>query len=164
MKTKTLRRKTVGKKGCFLALIIAALFLIATPPLAAQQGQEGYGGQQGEKGYGGQRQQQQHQQSQQEEYQYQDPAQQQQPADFNQETLQKFAEARSAVDEIRDEYTNELSDIDDAKKARELQNKYTQKMIDAIEDEDLSVKKYNDVSRATQSSPELQKKVENLSN
>ena len=144
-----------------MALIIAACFLIVAPPLAAQQGQQGYGGQQGEKSYGGQQQQQQYQQR---EYQYQDPAQQQQqPADFNQETLQKFAEARTAVDEIRDEYTNELSDIDDASKARELQNKYTQKMIDAIEDEDLSVKKYNNVSRAMQDSPELQRKVENLS-
>src|SRR6056297_2296266 len=156
MKAKTLQRKTVGRKGCFLALIIAACFLIAAPPLAAQQG---YGGQQGQQGYGGEQQQQQYQQR-----EYQDPAQQQQPADFREKNLQKFAEANTAVDEIREEYSNALSDIDDTEKARELQDRYTQKMIDAIEDEGLSVQKYNEINRAMQNNPELQRKMENLSN
>ena len=159
MKTKTLQKKTVGRKGCFLALIIAACFLIAAPPLAAQQGQQGYGDQQGEKGYGGQQgEQQQYQQR-----QYQDPAQQQ-PANFSEENLQKYAEARETVNDIRNEYSNALSDVEDPKKAQKLQNKYTQKMIDAIEGEDLSVSKYNDIGRAIQDDPKLQKKVENLSN
>ena len=152
MKTKTLRRKTVGRKGCFLALIIAACFMVAAPPLAAQQGQQGYGEQQQQEQY------------QQREYQHQDPAQQQQPANFSEEDLQKFAGAKTTVDEIRDKYSNALEGVDDPSKARELQNKYTQKMIDAIEGEDLSVEKYNKITRAIQDSPELQRKVDNLGN
>jgi len=154
MKAKTLQRNGVGRKsvvwGVIIAIIAAGCLVIA-PPLAAQQGEQGYGGQQG--------QQQQYQQR-----QYQDPAQQQQPANFSEENLQKYAEARETVNDIRNDYSNALSDVEDPQKAQELQNKYTQKMIAAIEDEDLSVSKYNDIGRAVEHNPKLQKKVDNLSN
>jgi len=145
--------KTLTWKAALTGLIIGACFLIAVPPLCAQQGQQGQQGQKGQQGQQGQQQ-----------YQYQDPQQQQQPADFNQENLQKFAEAQTEVSEIRGEYSDALSNVEDAEKARELQDKYTQKMIDAIEEKDLSVSKYNDISRAIQDNPGLQEKVENLSN
>ncbi|HMA85495.1 MAG TPA: DUF4168 domain-containing protein [Desulfosalsimonadaceae bacterium] len=98
----------------------------------------------------------------QQQYQYPDPQQQQQPADFNQENLQKFAEAQTDVSEIRGEYSDALSDVEDANKARELQEKYTQKMIDAIEENNLSVSKYNEISRAVQDNPSLKEKVDDI--
>ena len=140
MMVRTLKRKTTDWKGFFLGLIIAACFLIAVPPLAAQQGQQGYGGQQqqGQQGY----------------------QQQQQPTDFDDSELKVYAKAKNDVDDIRSEYSDALRGVEEADKARELQNKYTEKMIDAIEEKDLSVKKYNQISQAMQNSPELREKIE----
>ncbi len=151
MNAKTLLKKTTAWKTVCTGLIIAACFLIAAPPLAAQQSQ------QGQQGYGGE------QQQQQQEYQYQEPAQKS-ASDFKEDTLQKFAEAKTDVDDIRGEYSEALRGVEDAEKARELQDTYTEKMIDAIEGKDLSVSKYNEVSQAMQNSPELQEKVNSMMN
>ncbi|MFP4532561.1 MAG: DUF4168 domain-containing protein [Desulfobacterales bacterium] len=153
MNAKTLLKKTTAWKTVCTGLIIAACFLIAAPPLAAQQSQ------QGQQGYGGEQEQQ--QQQQQQEYQYEEP-EQKSASDFEEDTLQKFAEAKTDVDDIRGEYSEELRGVEDADKARELQDKYTEKMIDAIEGKDLSVNKYNEVSQAMQNSPELQEKVNSM--
>lgn len=156
MNAKTLLKKTTAWKTVCTGLIIAACFLIAAPPLAAQQGQQGYGGEQGQQGYGGEQQQQQQQ-----EYQYEEPAQKS-ASDFEEDTLQKFAEAKNDVDDIRGEYSEALKGVEDANKARELQDEYTQKMIDAIEEKDLSVNKYNEISQAMQGNSELQEKVDSF--
>jgi len=66
------------------------------------------------------------------------------------------------VSEIRGEYSDALSDVEDANKARELQEKYTQKMIDAIEENNLSASKYNEISRAVQDNPSLKEKVDDI--
>lgn len=141
MSEKVQKSKTVAWKLSFGAFIMAACFLIAVPSINAQQGQQG---------------------QQQQEYQYEEPSQQ--AADFSDQELKKFAAAQTDVDDIRGEYSDALGNVEDPDKAQELQNKYTRKMINAIEDKGLSVEDYNNISRAIQGNPELQKKVESMGN
>ncbi|MGM0454111.1 MAG: DUF4168 domain-containing protein [Thermodesulfobacteriota bacterium] len=166
LNAKTLRRKATNWK--FLALLVIAFSLVAAPPVAAQdydqQGQgQGYEGQQGQQQEGQQGQQQKGQQQQQE-YEYQEPSQQQEAKDFDEKNLEKFAEAKGELDEIRGEYSKELEGVDDAEQAQKLQEKYGNQMIESIKEKDLTVKKYNEISKAMQADPELQKKIEKLAN
>lgn len=152
-----------------LALIFAVCFVLAVPPLAAQDsGQQGYKGQQGQQDYKGQQGQkdykgQQGQQGQkgQQEYDYQEPSQQQ-SKNFSEGELEKFAAAKVELDDIRSEYSKELENVSEADQARKLQDKYGQQMIESIRDEGLSVEKYNKISQAMQTDAELRKKIENL--
>ncbi|MFO7752590.1 MAG: DUF4168 domain-containing protein [Desulfobacteraceae bacterium] len=119
-----------------LALIIAICFMISVPPLSAQQDDE-----QG----------------------YDDQQQQEQTKDFSDQDLEKFASAKGKLDGIRDEYSAELEQVNDAEEAQKLQNKYGQKMIEEIRAEDMTVEKYNEISQAMQSDPELQEKIQQIS-
>lgn len=159
MKAKTVLRKTTTVK--FFIMIIAACFLFAVPQLSAQSyGTDGgQGGQ--DQGYGGQQGQQQEQQGQQQGYQ-QPP--QQQETDISHNDLEKYAEAQSEVNEIRSEFSSELEGVDNREKAQELQDKYSQQMIEAIADTGLSVREYNEISLAIQNDSDMQKKVEELAN
>jgi len=143
MCTKVQKSRKVAGKLSFLGLIMAACFLIALPTLNAQQGQQG-------------------QQGQQQEYQYQDPSQQ--AADFSDAELKKFAAARTDVNDIRGEYSEALGNVEDPDKAQELQNKYTQKMISAIEEKGLSVQNYNAITKAVQENAGLREKVNKMGN
>jgi hypothetical protein len=145
---KMTKRTTLPLKVTFLGLIVAACFMIIVPPLSAQQGQQG---QQGQEGYNPQQQ------------QNRQPAQPP-PADFSEDTLENFAEAKIEIDEIRSAYSEELKSVEDPDKARELQDKYTKKMISAVESNDLSINKYNGIIQAMRNNPELLEKVENMTN
>ncbi|MFP3981552.1 MAG: DUF4168 domain-containing protein [Desulfobacterales bacterium] len=150
MKAKTM---TMWK---ILTPLIALCFLVAAPPLAAQSSESG-----GD--YKGQQQEGQQQEGQQKQ-QYQQKSSQPEPEDFKDEDLEKFAGAQDKVDEIRKEYSDELSQVEDQDKARDLQDKYSKKMVESIKDEDLSVEKYNKISRAAQSNPDLNKKIDEMAN
>lgn len=158
MRTKVQKNKTAWKLS-LVGLIMAACFLIALPTLNAQQsqqGQQGYGGQQEQQGYGGE-------QGQQGQQQYQEPSQKK-AEDFSDSELENFAAAQSKVDDVRGEYSDELSGVEDPGKAQELQSKYTEKMINEIEETGLSVSDYNNISSAIQQNPKLQKKVDKMGN
>ncbi|MFO7839261.1 MAG: DUF4168 domain-containing protein [Desulfosalsimonadaceae bacterium] len=139
MNARTLKRKRMNWKS--IALIFAASFLVSVPPLAAQQGQQGQQGQQ---------------------YQHQEPTQQQPAANFSDQDLQKFAKAEAEVNEIRAEYSEAIKGVEAADKAKEIQSKYTEQMINTIEDEGLSLNKYNKIAKAAQEKPDLQKKIDNM--
>lgn len=142
MKAKTMRKKmTIWK---VLTPLIALCFLLAAPPLFAQDSGEGQQQDQGQQ-------------------QYQQKSQPK-PEDFDEEQLKQFAGAQEEVDQIREEYSNELSQVEDQDKARELQDKYSKQMVESIKDEGLSVQEYNKISRAAQSNPELNEKIDKMSN
>lgn len=145
MNAKTILRKRLIKWKS-IAVIFAACFLIGVPPLSAQN----YGGESDDKG-----------QKKQQQQQYQEPTQQQ-PSDFSEEDLKKFAEAKTEVDELRSKYSEALGRVDEPEKAGELQDKYGQQMVDSIREKDLSVKKYNEISRAMQGNPELEQKIDKI--
>lgn len=152
MKAKTMRKKmTIWK---VLTPLIALCFMVGAPPLFAQD--SGSGG-----GYKGQQQKEQQQQQQQ---QYQQKSTQPEAADFNKKELKQFANAQDEVDEIRKEYSEELSQVEEQEEARQLQDKYSKQMVQSIKKEGLTVQKYNKISRAAQSDPELNKKIDQMSN
>ncbi|MFP4194478.1 MAG: DUF4168 domain-containing protein [Desulfosalsimonas sp.] len=136
MPAKTMQNKTVLWK--FLALAVALCFFIAAPAAAEDKGQ----------------------QKEQKEYDYEEP--EKTAEDFSDGDLEKFAEAQEEVAEIRDEYSDELSGVEDNEKARELQDKYAQQMVDAIKDIGLDVQTYNEISMAVQNDSELKEKIENM--
>ena len=140
MKAKTMRKTMTIRK--VLTPLIALCFLAAAPPLFAQDS----GGQSGE----GQ--------------QYQQKATQPKPADFNKKELKQFANAQDEVDQIRKEYSEELSQVEEQEEARQLQEKYSKQMVQSIKKEGLTVQKYNTISRAAQSNPELNQKIDQMSN
>ncbi|MBS3809411.1 MAG: DUF4168 domain-containing protein [Desulfobacterales bacterium] len=139
MKAKTMHKKMILWK--VLTPIIALCFLAAAPPLAAQDsgGQSGYKGKE-----------QQHQQR--------------RSADFSEKELEKFADAKSKVDQIRKEYSEELKQVEDQKKASQLQDKYSRQMVQSIKEEGLTIREYNNISSAAQSDPELREKINQMAN
>ncbi|MFW6011353.1 MAG: DUF4168 domain-containing protein [Desulfosalsimonas sp.] len=144
MPAKTMQNKSTFWK--FLSLAVALCFFVAAP--AAAQDQE--------------QQQKEQQQKEQKEYEYEEP--EKKAEDFSEGDLEKFAEAQSEVEEIRNQYSDELGDEEDTEKARELQDKYAQQMSDAIKESGLDVQTYNEISMAIQSDPDLKEKVENMTN
>jgi hypothetical protein len=134
MNAKTVLRKMTNWKS--LALVAAMACLMVVPAMA-----QDYGGQP-----------------------YQQQQQQPPPADFNDKDLEKFAKAQVKVDEIRSEYSEELSQVEDNAEAQALQEAYTQRMLQVIEKSGLSVEDYNKVIMAMQGDAELREKVNNLMN
>lgn len=129
------KRKTVWRK--LLVPAAALCLLIAVPPLAAQDDESG-----GDSGY---------------------EQEQQSADDFSDKDLENFATAQTEVEEIRSEYSDELSGVEDTEKAQELQDKYADQMVKAIEDTGLDVQTYNDIAMAIQNDPDLQDKIDELS-
>lgn len=99
-----------------------------------------------------------------------DPAQQQggappanyqpaQPADVNDETLNKFADAYGKVQSIQQDFAKDLQQVSEESEAQELQRSAQDEMMEAVEDSGLSVTEYNEISVAVSADPELQARV-----
>jgi hypothetical protein len=135
MNARTVLRKMTNWKSLTL---VAAIICLMTVPLTAQD----YGGQQ---------------------YQQQ---QQQQPTqmNFEDEDLEKFANAQSDVAGLREEYSEALSQVEENADAQALQETYTHRMIKVIEENGLSVEDYNNIIMAMQGDSELREKLNNMMN
>ncbi len=138
MQTKTLFTATLSALALGLALSTAQ----------AQQGYSSQGGyQEGDSSQGG---------YQQGGYQGGNPAQAPQLDD---ETLGNFAQAYKEVGQIRDAFSEQLQGVNDADKARNLQEKAQEQMIQAVIDSGLTVPEYNQVVTAMDSDPELRERI-----
>jgi hypothetical protein len=71
-----------------------------------------------------------------------------------------FANAFNAVREIKKQYSQEVQGVQDESKIKELQQKYTDMMIKQVEDNGLSVDRYNEIAQAMQRDKNLQQKIE----
>ncbi|MEX2499223.1 MAG: DUF4168 domain-containing protein [Wenzhouxiangellaceae bacterium] len=94
-------------------------------------------------------------------------AQQQQAAppadvDVSDAELQSFAEARTAITEIQQDYSQRLQGADDPEKANQLQQEANEKMIGAVEETGLDVDSFNSIAMAIQNDPELQQKLQQI--
>lgn len=89
---------------------------------------------------------------------------QQQP--YSDEMLDQVAHSYVVVSQIRMALQDALADVDDADRARELQERASEQMVRAVEQTGLAVETYNQVMSELQSDDELratlQEKVENL--
>lgn len=82
--------------------------------------------------------------------------------EISEEDLQKFAEADSAVGEIRDEFSERLSKAENQEEAQSLQMEAQEKMVEAVQSEGLEIPKYNEIATRMQSDPELQQRVQSM--
>ena len=76
--------------------------------------------------------------------------------------LKKFVEADADVAKIRDKFSQKLSSTEDQEKAQKLQLEAQEKMVKAVQDNDIDVLTYNEIATRMQTDPELQQRAEAL--
>jgi len=99
---------------------------------------------------------------------YEEPAQPSYPesqapsgGEVDEQTLQSFVDAYSAVQDVRRELTQELSSTQDESQARELQQKAQQQMVGAVQEAGLTPQEYNQIASQMANDQELRERVEN---
>ncbi|MGM0435395.1 MAG: DUF4168 domain-containing protein, partial [Pseudomonadota bacterium] len=88
---------------------------------------------------------------------------QQQDADFSDEELENFVKLQDKIGEVREDYVSQIESAEDEDKARELQQKAQTEMVEVIEDEGMTVEEYNAIAVAYNSNPEIQERVDEMS-
>ncbi|MDN3516187.1 DUF4168 domain-containing protein [Aquisalimonas lutea] len=91
--------------------------------------------------------------------QEQAPAETRQQQDFDDETLEQFADAYVEVGEVHREYSERLQDTEATEDAQQLQQEANDKMVAAIEANGLEVQEYSAVAAALERDPELREEV-----
>ena len=90
-------------------------------------------------------------------------APEQQNADFSDKELKNFVELQDKIGEVREEYVSKIESAESEDKARELQQKAQTEMVEVIENQGMSVEEYNAIAVAYNSNPDIQKRVDNMS-
>lgn len=80
-------------------------------------------------------------------------------ANFDDETLSKFADAYLDLQEIRIDYTTRLQTAEDKTQAQQLQQEASEKMLEALQENDLEVEQYNRIAMTIQTDSRLREKV-----
>lgn len=88
------------------------------------------------------------------------PGQKQPAGPISDADLKKFVEASGKVFEIRDEFTEKLSDVKDPQKAQALQLEAQEQMMEAVNDTGIEVPVYNEIATRLQADTELQQRAE----
>ena len=89
--------------------------------------------------------------------------QQQQNADFSDEELENFVELQDKIGDVREDYVSQIESAESEDKARELQQKAQTEMVEVIEDAGMTVEEYNAIAVAYNSNPEIQERVDEMS-
>ncbi|MFN2349679.1 MAG: DUF4168 domain-containing protein [Thioalkalivibrio sp.] len=87
---------------------------------------------------------------------------QQQSANVDPQTLDKFVDAFVAVQEIRQDFAKRLQSVEDETEAQSMQQEAQEEMIGAVEDKGLNVEQYNQVAMALQSDPAMMQRVQQM--
>lgn len=138
-------------------LTAAVAFALSTAGMSAVA--QDYSSGSGAEGQG-QGQQQQQQQSQ---GQGMGAPEQQQNADFSDEELENFVELQDKIGDVREDYVSQIESAESEDKARELQQKAQTEMVEVIEDAGMTVEEYNAIAVAYNSNPEIQERVDEMS-
>lgn len=93
--------------------------------------------------------------------QYQDQIEKQQRSapSFEEEDLKSYASAMIEVRKINQQYGKELQSAQSQEEQQAVRTEATQVMTQAIEDEGLSVREYNQIYQAAAADPDLANKV-----
>ncbi|MEX0730292.1 MAG: DUF4168 domain-containing protein [Aquisalimonadaceae bacterium] len=97
--------------------------------------------------------------SQAQEQQPQQQMDQQEAADFDEESLEKFADAYVEVGGIHTEYSQRLQEVEAPEDAQELQKEANDKMVEAIREQGLEVQDYSEIAAALERDPEMRENV-----
>jgi hypothetical protein len=87
-------------------------------------------------------------------------AQQQAPANVDQKTVETFASALAAVQEIQAEYKARIEQAREPEVATTLQREAQTEMVEAVKEKGLSVQRYNQYAQLMQANPGFRKQVE----
>ncbi|KAA8982493.1 MULTISPECIES: DUF4168 domain-containing protein [Gammaproteobacteria] len=90
-------------------------------------------------------------------------APEQQNTDFSDEELQNFVELQDEIGKVREDYVSQIESAESEDKARELQQKAQTEMVKVIEDAGMTVEEYNAIAVAYNSNPEIQERVDKMS-
>lgn len=82
-----------------------------------------------------------------------------QAADISDKKLEKFADSLGEIMEIREDFTAKLEQTGDPAEAQQLQQQANEKMMETVENNDLSIEEYNAINQAVQNDPQLRDKV-----
>lgn len=80
-------------------------------------------------------------------------------ASIDDATLDKFASAYGEIQEIHDDYSGRLQEVDNQDEAMELQREAQGEMLQVVRENDLSVREYNHVATMMNQDPELRERV-----
>ncbi len=154
----------VSALAAALTLGLAATAGAQQDPTGGQQGPSGgqqapSGGQQGPSG--GQQQGGQQQGGQQQAPSELEEPQPEQPA-FTSQQKKRFVDAYLEIIEIQERYTADIEETDGGEEARKLQEEANDKMVTAIEDNDLSVPEYSEIANAMDMNPELRDEISSM--
>ncbi|WP_456269815.1 DUF4168 domain-containing protein [Kushneria sp. AK178] len=87
---------------------------------------------------------------------------QQQSQNFSDEQLQNFASASQEIAGISQDYTQQLQGADDADAQQSIREEANQKMVQAVQDNDLEVEQFNQIGQAVQNDPQMMQKVQQM--
>jgi transcription initiation factor IIF auxiliary subunit len=87
------------------------------------------------------------------------PAPAVQAADISDKKLEKFADSLGEIMEIREDFTAKLEKTGDPAEAQQLQQQANEKMMNTVEDNELSIEEYNAINQAVQNDPQLRDRV-----
>lgn len=95
------------------------------------------------------------QQAQQQAPPQQTPPAQQAPVNVDQQSLEAAAKAYLDIQEIRDEFLPQIEGATDQNQAQQLQQQANQRMVAAIEQNDLELDQYNEIIQAVTQNDQL---------
>src|SRR5690554_2175880 len=81
-------------------------------------------------------------------------------AEVSQNDVDNFVEAYMSVQEINQDYTQRLQDVDDPEQATELQQEAQGKMQDAISEAGLSIAEYQQIANQAGQDDQLRSQIE----
>ena len=81
---------------------------------------------------------------------------------FSDQQIEYFVDAYLDIINIQEEYTGQVQATEDPEEARTLQEEANNEMIEAIEDNGLSVPEYSEIANAMDMNPELRDQVASM--
>lgn len=82
--------------------------------------------------------------------------------DVSDSELEVFAQAFKKISKIRSDYESRLREVQDPQMARELQQQAQTEMITVVEEQGLTVPRYNEILAAIQNNEELRRKFNDI--
>ncbi|ART62131.1 DUF4168 domain-containing protein [Kushneria marisflavi] len=89
-------------------------------------------------------------------------SQQQSQKNFSDDQLQNFASASQEIAGISQDYTKQLQGADDADAQQSIREEANQKMVQAVQDNNLEVEQFNQIGQAVQNDPQMMQKVQQM--
>ncbi|ARS53500.1 DUF4168 domain-containing protein [Kushneria konosiri] len=87
---------------------------------------------------------------------------QQQSQNFSDDQLQNFASASQEIAGISQDYTKQLQGADGADAQQSIREEANQKMVQAVQDNNLEVEQFNQIGQAVQNDPQMMQKVQQM--